>query len=113
MVSLLSSPLLMSAREKVWYQMPLTVPTNYVESVCFRVLTGGLQERSEEERMKRLSCMLLLALLFLVVSQTGLAAVFDVLKGSDFLTTQPGTVFAGVPFTAVPFGPGSTDMIVQ
>lgn len=63
--------------------------------------------------MKRLSCVLLLGLLFLVVSQTGLAAVFDVLKGSDFLTTQAGTVFAGVAFNGVPVGPGSTDTIVQ
>lgn len=63
--------------------------------------------------MGSLRYVLLLGLLLLAVSQTSPAAAFDVLKGSDFLTTQPGTTFNGVPFNGVPTGPGSTDTIVQ
>jgi hypothetical protein len=63
--------------------------------------------------MRRLSWTLLLGLLLFAVSQTSSAAIFDVLKGSDFLTTQPGTTFGGVLFNGVPVGPGSTDTIVQ
>jgi hypothetical protein len=63
--------------------------------------------------MKHLRYMLLLGLLLLVVSQTGLATRFDVLAGSDYFTTQPGTTFSGVPFNGVPVGPGSTDTVVE
>jgi hypothetical protein len=63
--------------------------------------------------MRHLRYALLLGLLLLAVSQTSLATRFDVLAGSDYFTTQPGTTFSGVPFNGVPVGPGSTDTIVQ
>lgn len=63
--------------------------------------------------MKRLSGLFLLGLLCLATSKPGSAAVFSVLAGSDYFTTQAGTSFMGVPFDGVPIGPGGADTIVQ
>ena len=63
--------------------------------------------------MKRLSGVFLLGLLWLGSSQSSFAALFDVLKGSDYFVTQPGTTFMGVAFNGVPVGPGGSDTIVQ
>jgi len=63
--------------------------------------------------MKRLHAGLLFGLLSLAVSQSGFAARFDVLAGSDYFVTQPGTSFMGVPFNGVPTGPGNSDTIVE
>jgi len=63
--------------------------------------------------MKRHSVVMLLGLLSLGFSQAGFATRFDVLGGSDYFTTQAGTVFNGVPFNGVPVGPGGSDTIVE
>lgn len=55
----------------------------------------------------------LLALLLSTALKPGFGAIMNVLAGSDFLTTAPGTTFNGVPFQGVPIGPGSTDTIVE
>lgn len=52
-------------------------------------------------------------LLLLVGARPGSAVVMNVLAGSDYMVTQPGTEFAGVPFEGVPFGPGGSDTIIQ
>jgi hypothetical protein len=62
--------------------------------------------------MRRISAVVLFGLLLLAGSQPGYAAIIDVLAGSDYLVTQPGTVFNGVPFIGVPSGPGGSDTIV-
>ena len=63
--------------------------------------------------MRRLMfCAVLCVFALCGVCTSAFAASF-VLAGSDYLTTQPGTVFAGVPFNGVPVGPGNTDTIVQ
>ena len=61
----------------------------------------------------RLSGLVLSGLFCLGFSQPGFAAVFDVLSGSDYFVTQPGTAFNGVPFIGVPVGPGGSDTIVE
>jgi hypothetical protein len=63
--------------------------------------------------MKRLSGVFLLGLLWLGSSQPGFAALYDVLAGSDYFVTQPGTTFMGVAFNGVPTGPGGSDTIVR
>jgi hypothetical protein len=62
--------------------------------------------------MKRLSGVLLFVF-GLTGSQPGIATRYDVLAGSDYFVTQPGTIFAGVPFAGVPIGPGGSDTIVE
>jgi len=64
--------------------------------------------------MKRLSGVCLAGLLCLGFSQPGFADTnFDVLAGTDYFVTQPGTVFDGVAFKGVPTGPGGSDTIVE
>jgi hypothetical protein len=63
--------------------------------------------------MKRLNSVFLLGLLCLATSQLGSAAIFSVLAGSDYFTTQAGTTFMGVAFNGVPTGPGGSDTIVE
>jgi PEP-CTERM motif-containing protein len=63
--------------------------------------------------MRQINRIVLVGLLVLIGSRQGFATNIDVLAGSDYLTTQPGTVFEGVPFNGVPTGPGSTDTIVE
>ena len=41
------------------------------------------------------------------------SATVMLLQGADYLVTQPGTVFGGVPFVGDPVGPGNTDTIVH
>jgi hypothetical protein len=59
--------------------------------------------------MQQINRIVLVGLLVLIGSRQGFATVIDVLAGSDYLVTQPGTMFAGVPFQGVPFGPGGSD----
>ena len=47
--------------------------------------------------MKPLSSFLLFGVLLLILSQPGFGAILDVLAGSDFFVTMPGTSFMGVP----------------
>jgi hypothetical protein len=63
--------------------------------------------------MRTLKGVFIFGLLLLAVAQLGFAARFDVVLGSDYFVTQPGTMFMGVPFTGVPTGPGGSDTIVQ
>lgn len=65
--------------------------------------------------MRRSTAVTLLSLGFLILigTQPALAARYDVLAGSDYFVTQPGTTFGGVAFNGVPSGPGNTDTIVQ
>jgi hypothetical protein len=63
--------------------------------------------------MKRLTSVFLPGLLWLGFSQSGLAALVDVITGSDYFVTQPGTTFMGVAFNGVPNGPGGSDTIVE
>jgi len=60
--------------------------------------------------MKLTLCLLALGLCSL--SQPSYAAIFEVLAGSDYFTTQPGTMFNGVAFMGVPIGPGGSDTVV-
>jgi hypothetical protein len=46
---------------------------------------------------------LLFGVLLLILSQPGFGAILDVLAGSDFFVTMPGTSFMGVPLGALNF----------
>jgi hypothetical protein len=48
----------------------------------------------------------LMLLVFLVPAN---AAIMQVVAGSDYLATQPGTSFMGIPLNGDAFGPGNTD----
>jgi hypothetical protein len=63
--------------------------------------------------MRRLSGVFLLGLLWLGSSQPGFATRFDVLAGSDYFSTMPGTTFNGVAFSGVPTGPDGSDTTVE
>jgi hypothetical protein len=63
--------------------------------------------------MRLINLVVLFGLLLVLGSRPGLATVMEVLAGSDYLVTQPGTMFAGVPFMGVAFGPGGSDTIVN
>jgi hypothetical protein len=63
--------------------------------------------------MKRVANLFLLSLVLVIGLQPVFATNFDVLAGSDYFVTQPGTSFQGVAFNGVPTGPGNSDTIVQ
>ena len=63
--------------------------------------------------MQRISGVVLFGLLLLAGSRPAFATIFEVLAGSDYLVTQHGTEFNGVPFMGVGFGPGGSDTIVR
>jgi hypothetical protein len=63
--------------------------------------------------MRRLRGFCLLGLSCLGFSQPGFADTFDMLAGSDYFVTQPGTMFDGIAFEGVPTGPGGSDTIVE